>query len=61
MNDYIFVMHDDVPDERRGQDDGWSAYLAKLREAGAFEGGSAIGDGICASKSAAHPPRSVDR
>ena len=53
MNDYIFFMHDDVPNEHRGQDDGWSAYLAKLREAGAFEGGSAIGDGICASKSTA--------
>ena len=38
MNDYIFFMHDDVPNEHRGQDDGWSAYRAKLREARAFEG-----------------------
>lgn len=50
MNDYIFFMHDDVPDGHR-RDAEWAAYFAKLREAGTFQGGSAIGDGICASKS----------
>lgn len=50
MNDYIFFMHDDVPDEHRRRDDEWPTYLAKLSESGAFEGGSSIGNGI-ASKS----------
>ncbi len=59
MNDYIFFMHDDVPNEHRRRYDEWNAYLAKLREAGAFEGGSAIGDGICASKSVA--PTAISR
>ncbi len=51
MNDYIFFMHDDVPEGHRRPDTEWAAYFAKLREAGAFQGGSAIGDGVCASKS----------
>ena len=59
MNDYIFFMHDDVPKEHRPRPDEWSGYFAKLREAGAFEGGSAIGDGLCASKSS--PPPAVTR
>ena len=59
MNDYILFMHDDVPGEDRRRDDEWTAYFAKLREAGAFSGGSAIGDGICTSKSAA--PRAITR
>jgi hypothetical protein len=52
MNDYIFFMHDDAPGEPRRRDEEWTAYFAKLRAAGAFEGGSAIGGGICVSKSA---------
>ncbi len=28
----------------------WTAYFEKLRAAGAFQGGSAIGGGVCASK-----------
>jgi hypothetical protein len=59
MNDYILFMHDDVPGEHRLRDDEWAAYFAKLREADAFEGGSAIGDGICISKSDA--PRAITR
>jgi hypothetical protein len=51
MNDYIFFMHDDVPEGHRRPDAEWVAYFAKLREAGALQGGSAIGDGVCASKS----------
>lgn len=49
MNEFILFMHDDVPpgSDRR---DGWDAYFAKLRAAGAFQGGSAIGSGICLSK-----------
>ena len=29
----------------------WAPYLRRLEEDGSFEGGSAIGDGICARKS----------
>jgi len=50
MNDYILFMHDDVPDGDHRPDGDWSSYFAKLREAGAFQGGSAIGDGVCVSK-----------
>ena len=49
MNDYILFMHDDAPPHAdRGL--GWTAYFAKLRAVGAFQGGSAIGGGVCASK-----------
>ena len=54
MHDYILFMHDDVPpsaDRRRE----WDAYLATLRAAGAFQGGSAIGGGVCASKRGSTP------
>src|SRR4249919_616814 len=52
MTEYIFFMHDDVPSHGdRGQE--WAAYFAKLRAAGAFQGGSAIGGGVCASKGGA--------
>lgn len=56
MNDYILFMHAG-PAESAGdrRDDEWAAYFAKLKKAGVFQGGSAIGDGICASKSASAP------
>lgn len=50
MTDYIFLMHDDAPG---GLD--WEPYLSKLREAGVFQGGSAIGPGCC-SRKAGEPP-----
>ncbi|MES2180018.1 MAG: YciI family protein [Gemmatimonadota bacterium] len=56
MNDYIFFMHDDVPDGRRRPVDEWEAYFASLRAVGAFLGGSAIGDGMCISKAGATAP-----
>jgi len=51
MNEYIFFMHDDAAD-RSIADDGarWQEYLAALRASGQFDGGSAIGAGIIASK-----------
>jgi hypothetical protein len=52
MNDYLLLMHADAPAERTGD---WAAYFASLRQAGAFQGGSAIGGGVCASKSASPP------
>jgi hypothetical protein len=53
MAEYIFLMHDDVADAEDGSS--WEGYLQRLRESGAFEGGSAIGDGVCVRKSAAAP------
>ena len=54
MNDYILFMHDDVPSHGdRGPE--WATYFEKLRAAGAFQGGTAIGGGVCASKRGSVP------
>jgi len=50
MNDYLLLMHDDAPGGASRPEAEWEAYLAKLRAADAFEGGSAIGWGVCLSK-----------
>jgi hypothetical protein len=50
MAEYIFLMHDDADDECS-----WELYLQTLRKDGSFEGGSAIGDGVCVRKSGAAP------
>jgi hypothetical protein len=56
MNDYIFLMHDDVPESRHGSNGhDWEPYLEKLRNSGQFAGGSAIGTGVCVSKSGGTP------
>jgi hypothetical protein len=52
MPDYLLLMHDDAPDA--GSDD-WAAYIGRLQASGNFQGGSAIGEGICARKSGAAP------
>jgi hypothetical protein len=52
MADFIFLMHDDCD----ADDNAWEPYLRRLREIGSFEGGSAIGDGVCARKSGAPMP-----
>jgi hypothetical protein len=44
-------MHDDA----RGDENDWEPYLAKLKKRGSFEGGSAIGNGVCVRKSGAVP------
>jgi len=46
MTEYIFLMHDDAT----SNDDAWGQYIQKLQQGGVFEGGSAIGDGVCARK-----------
>jgi hypothetical protein len=51
MNDYLLLMHDDGPGATPRPAAEWEAYFAKLRAVGAFEGGSAIGPGVCVSKS----------
>ena len=53
MKDYIFLMHGDAPSAPRA--DAWASYFARLGQAGAFQGGSSIGDGLCVSKSASAP------
>jgi hypothetical protein len=50
MKDFIFLMHDDAPG---GLD--WDPYLSRLREHGVFQGGSRIGEGLCARKSGVTP------
>jgi hypothetical protein len=56
MQDYLLLMHDDVPaDAHPTSGDAWNRYMQTLREAGAFEGGSAIGSGICLRKSGSPP------
>jgi hypothetical protein len=55
MNDYILLMHNDVPEDRRRPSNEWPTYFAKLREVGAFQGGSSIGDGLCVRKGGAAP------
>ena len=55
MNDYILLMHDDVPTVHADAETDWPAYFAKLRAANAFEGGSSIGGGVCVSKSGSPP------
>jgi hypothetical protein len=46
MPEYILLMHDDAI----SNDDAWRPYLQKLQQGGFFEGGSAIGDGVCAQQ-----------
>ena len=46
MAAYIFLMHDDCD----ADEEAWEPYLRRLEEGGFFEGGSAIGPGICTRK-----------
>src|SRR5262245_32015926 len=55
MNDYILLMYKDVPEGQRRPQEEWAAYFAKLREAAAFQGGSAIGGGVCVRKGGSPP------
>jgi hypothetical protein len=52
MPDYILFMHDDAAHPTEG----WDAYLLRLREAGVFMGGSAIGGGLVARKTGTPAP-----
>jgi len=55
MTDYILFMHDDAPP---GSDEQWGAYFTLLRQSGAFEGGSSIGQGITIRASGTPGPAS---
>jgi hypothetical protein len=50
MPDYLLLMHNDAP----GPLD-WGPYIAALQAGGHFQGGSAIGPGLCARTSGAAP------
>lgn len=47
MPNFILLMHNDAQGE---DENAWDPYFARLRARGAFEGGSAIGDGACFRK-----------
>ncbi len=51
MPDYLFLMHDDAP----ATDEAWPPYLARLQATGHFQGGSAIGAGLCARRTGTPP------
>jgi hypothetical protein len=55
MADYIFLMHDDAV----ADDKAWGPYLHGLQQRGCFQGGSAIGDGMCVRKSDTPAPLSA--
>ena len=52
MPDFIFLHHDDASGDG-GLD--CDPYLSRLREAGVFQGGSAIGEGECVKKAGEAP------
>ena len=51
MNEYILLMHSDVVDGAHADDGAqWGAYMSTLRQSGRFDGGSAMGVGMCMKK-----------
>jgi hypothetical protein len=56
MPDYLLLMHDDTRElGNQGRNDDWGPYIGRLQASGNFQGGSAIGGGVCARKSGATP------
>ena len=53
MPEYMLLMHDDADADEQGS---WDRYLRTLKQNGVFEGGSAIGDGVCVKKAGHAPP-----
>ena len=54
MNDYLYLMHNDVPADRAASSEAaWETYLAGLRASGRFDGGSAMGGGVALRKDGA--------
>jgi hypothetical protein len=56
MPDYLLLMHDDAPEaaDDEGGDE-WAGYVGALQRSGNFQGGSAIGDGVCVRKAGDAP------
>ena len=55
MPDYLFLMHNDARDTGIAGGADWGLYIGALQASGHFQGGSAIGDGICVRKAGAAP------
>jgi hypothetical protein len=55
MPDYLFLMHDDAREPWNKRRDDWGPYIGKLQASGNFQGGSAIGPGVCTRQSGAAP------
>ena len=53
MPDFMLLMHDDAPSPAASND--WEAYFSGLRASGCFQGGSAIGAGVCLRKASPAP------
>jgi hypothetical protein len=54
--DYLFLMHNDTPKQQdESGNEAWGSYLGKLEASGNFQGGSAIGGGLCFRKRDAAP------
>jgi hypothetical protein len=56
MADYIFLTHEHRSDSAADLADPWVGYIGRLQTAGCFDGGSAIGGGVCARKAGDPPP-----
>ena len=54
MPDYLFLMHNDPTST--ASDSAWAGYIQRLARTGRFQGGSAIGGGVCRRKAGAAPP-----
>ncbi len=52
MPDFIFLMHDDADADHKA----WAPYIRRLQERGVFQGGSAVGGGLCVRKDGAGRP-----
>lgn len=53
MADFLLLMHNDY--DLGGQSEDWQTYLHALGSAGALQGGSAIGRGICLRRTGTVP------
>jgi|SRR5215469_10745445 len=52
MAEFILLMHDDVG---AYDESAWGPYFQTLRKSSRFDGGSVIGEGLCARKSGVIP------
>ena len=57
MPDFLLLMHNDTAGPESGA--AWEAYLTSLRQAGAFVGGSSVGDGTTLRRSGTAAPVSA--
>ena len=54
MPEYLLLMHASDAAAAPDTSHTWPTYLAALGEMGVFEGGSALGGGVCVTKAGAH-------